>query len=98
MGKIALIACDLESRARFLGTKPIPANYMGDFSLIGFIVDRLPEACALLANAGYQVEQRDGGADITFDSVERLAAIPSLLANNRIACQFADVADTLYQA
>ena len=98
MGKIALVACDLESRGRYLGTKSIPANYMSDFSLLGFIVDRLPEACALLAKAGYQVEQRDGGADIAFDSVERLAAIPSLLAHHRIACQMADVADTLYQA
>lgn len=98
MGKIALVACDPESRGRYLGSKPIPANYMGDFSLTGFIVDRLPEACALLARAGYQVEKGDGGADIAFESVERLAAIPSLLARDRIACQFADVADTLYQA
>lgn len=98
MGRMAVVPCDPESRGRYLSRKDIPQNYMGDFSLPGFIVDPFTDACALLMQAGYHLDEMDGGADITVDSAHAIIAIQSLLSRSHVFCQFADVADTIYQA
>lgn len=98
MSRLAVVPCDPESRGRYLGRKEIPANYMGDFSLPGFIVDPFPDACKLLLQAGYHLVELDGGADVAVDSPGAIREIQSLLSRSQIFCQFADVADTLYQA
>lgn len=98
MGRIAVVPCDPESRGRYLSRKDIPQNYMGDFSLPGFVVDPFADACTLLLQTGYHLEEIGAGAEITVDSAHAIMAIQSLLSRSDISCQFADVADTIYQA
>jgi hypothetical protein len=40
MGKIALLPCDINSRGKYLSNRDLPQNYMADFTLMGFVVDR----------------------------------------------------------
>ena len=98
MATIALLPCDLKSRATYLGNRELPSNYMGDFSLMGFVVDRYQDACTLLASAGYRLHQQAGGMDINIDTPLHLPKIKALLTANNIHCDWSDIADTLYQA
>lgn len=98
MGKIALLPSDSISRGTYISNKELPDNYMGDFTLMGFVVDRYREALALLSSAGYRIDQQEGGTDIFIDTPCRLPEIEALLAANNISCDFSDIADTLYQA
>jgi hypothetical protein len=98
MIKLALVGNDCAGRARYLSRKTLPANYMADFTILGFVVDQYPAACSLLTRAGYDLIDLDGGADITVGSRQEIGAIRSLLTSHQIHCEFADVVDTLYQA
>jgi hypothetical protein len=44
------------------------------------------------------LDEQDGGTDIYIDNALRLQEIETLLAANKIRCDFSDIADTLYQA
>jgi hypothetical protein len=98
MGTIALLSCDVKSRANYLGNKQLPNNYMSDFSLMGFVVDRYQDACTVLASAGYRLHRQEGGMDISIDTPLHLPRIKALLTANNIRCDLSDIADTLYQA
>jgi hypothetical protein len=71
---------------------------MSDFSLMGFVVDRFPEACKILRSAGFQVTEQGGGADIEIDGSVQLPEIQSIFSSSDIGCEFSDIADTIYQA
>ena len=98
MVKIALLPSDIISREKYICNKELPNNYMGDFTLMGFVVDNYHEARGLLSSAGYRLVQREGGTDIYLDTPSRLPEIRALLTANNISCEFSDIADTLYQA
>jgi hypothetical protein len=98
MAKIALLPGDTKSRGIYLGNKELPQNYMGDFTLMGFVVDSYQEALTLLTSAGYQLDELEGGTDICIDTPQCLPEIKALLAANNIRCDFSDIADTFYQA
>ena len=61
MGKIALLPCDSNSRGKYLANRELPNNYMGDFTLMGFVVDRYHEALSLLKKSSYRLEKQQGG-------------------------------------
>ena len=98
MGKIAILPCDINSRGKYLGNRELPNNYMGDFTLMGFVVDRYQEALTLLTKFSYRLDEQEGGTDICIDSPLDLQEIKALLTANNIRCDFSDIADTLYQA
>jgi len=98
MGKIALLPSDTHSRGKYLERRKLPDNYMGDFSLMGFIVDRYQEALTLLRNFKYQLDVHKGGTDIYIDTPQDLQNIKTLLIANNIRCDFSDIADSLYQS
>ncbi len=98
MGKIALLPCDINIRGKYLGNKELPDNYMGDFTLMGFVVDRYQEALTLLTNSRYRLDEQQGGADICINSPKDIQEIKTLLTANNIRCDFSDIADTIYQA
>ena len=98
MVNLALVSNDCAGRARYLSRKTLPANYMADFSILGFVVDQYPAACSILTRAGYDLIDLGGGADITIGSRQEISAIRTLLTSHQIHCEFADVVDTLYQA
>jgi hypothetical protein len=98
MGTIALLPCDVNSKAKYLASRTLPPNYMEDFSLMGFVVDRYNEALNLLILHSYQLEKQKGGVDIYIHTAEDLQKIRSLLNANNISCDFSDIADSIYQA
>ena len=98
MGKIALLPDDIRSKGIYLGNRKLPDNYMADFTLMGFVVDRYLEARNILKAAGFMLDEQDGGTDIYIDNALRLEEIETLLAANKIRCDFSDIADTFYQA
>ena len=98
MGKIAILPCDINSRGKYLDNRALPSNYVEDFTLMGFIVDRYQEALTILTNDSYQLVEQQGGADIYIDSPQDLQQIKTLLRANNIRCDFSDIADSLYQA
>ncbi len=98
MGKIALLSCDAKSRGTYLSTQKIPIDYMSDFSLMGFVVERYHEALILLESAGFQLDKHESGAEIHLHDYKSLIQIKELFLSNNLPCSYSDVADTLYQA
>lgn len=98
MSQIALLPRDSICSGRYLNNKKLPDNYMGDFTLMGFVVDRYDTSVSLLVSAGYQVDRLEAGADITIETPLDIQEIRDLLTMNQIHCDFSDIADTLYQA
>lgn len=98
MSILALVSGDLQSRGKYLDSRTLPDNYMADFTLMGFVVDRYQEARTLLISAGYRVDEQEGGSDIRITRPRHLQEIKALLTAHDIQCDFSDVADTLYQA
>lgn len=98
MHKIALCPNALESRGKYLGHRELPDNYMGDYTVMGLVVDCYDKAVALLKSSGYQLEQVDGCNELVIDSPNQLPIIQNILAAEEIYCEYSDIADTLYQA
>jgi hypothetical protein len=98
MGKIALLPCDMNIRGKYLGNRELPDNYMGDFTLMGFVVDRYQDALALLAHSSFRLDEQQGGADICINTPQDIQEIKAILTANDIRCDFSDIADTIYQA
>lgn len=98
MGKIAICSDEPKQRALYLQGLELPANYMGDFSLMGFLVSNYSSAIQILAADGYHLEELEGGTEITFDSADQLKQIQERLVESGINCIFTDIVDTLYQA
>ena len=98
MAKIALLSCDTDSKAKYLETIQLPATYMEDFTLLGFVVDRYQDALSLLTDYRYRFDELNGGADIFIDAPQDLLKISSLFKANNIKCDISDIADSLYQA
>ena len=96
--KIALLPGDCISRAEYIAQQELPDNYMSDFTLLGFTVDRFDDALALLDSGGYRTERVAEGADVYLKDRNSLFEIRDLFSKNSIDCSFTDVADTLYQA
>jgi hypothetical protein len=98
MGKIALLPYDYNIRGKYLDNIELPNNYMGDFTLMGFLVDRYQEAVAILTSAGYRLEKLEAGIDIQIETPGHLLQMKALLTANDISFDFSDIADTIYQA
>jgi hypothetical protein len=98
MGKIALVPYDIKSRGTYLSTQNLPVDYMSDFSLMGFVVERYHDALSMLESAGYRLDRHDNGAEIHFQDYKNLIHIKELFLANNLSCSFSDIADTLYQA
>lgn len=98
MGKVALLPCDTNSRGKYLDSRELPNNYMADFTLMGFVVDRYQEALTVLTKSRYQLDEQEGGTDISIRTPLDLLEIKALLTANNISCDFSDIADTIYQA
>lgn len=80
-----------------IGNKNLPANYMGDYSVIALVVGRLDAALRVLKDKKFDVRQKADGFEITIDGAGRISEIASLLQQNRIDYAMADIADQVYQ-
>lgn len=98
MPKIALIENSCRNKSLYLQNSCLPTFYMEDFSVLGLVVERYEEACALLQNDGYTVLTVEGGSDIQLAHPGQISTIIASLRKSGIAAQLSDIADTIYQA
>ncbi len=98
MAIFPLLPADIKRRERYLDSLTLPVDYMGDFSLMGFVVDRYEEACTLLLADGRRLNRHTHGSHIIIEGPANILEITRLLTSNNIYCTFSDIADTLYQA
>ena len=70
---------------------------MGDFSVLGIVVDDMTAACHALRRAGYMVLDKRGAADILFDGPQQLPSMLDMLHKATIHADMRDIAETLYQ-
>jgi hypothetical protein len=98
MGKIALLPESLHERVEYLDLLGIPDKYMEDYSVLGIIVDRYQESLALLLDSGFTIDKLAAGSMISLEDRSSLGKILGLLHDNRIRCDYKDIADTYYQA
>lgn len=76
----------------------IPAWYMGDYSLMGFVVDRLDDSIKILEGEGYRLEHQRRCCTIFHDGAGDVLRIHRALTDNHIETVYRDIADTFYQA
>ncbi len=98
MPKIPLLSTALSHKETYITSMGLPKNYMEDFSLMAFVVDHFEKARSVIVADGYMVKNIHGAAQIHMDRSEDLLIIRELLEKNKINCELADIADTLYQA
>lgn len=98
MKKVVLCQNTSTSRANYLQKLTLPPNYMGDYTVMGLVVDCYDKAVALLKSLGYQLEQVGSCNEVLIDSPGQLSVIQGIFATEKIYCEYSDIADTLYQA
>ena len=64
MGKTVLISDSIRDRSEYLSNCTLPQNYMGDYSVMGFVVNRYSDSRSLLESAGYQLIEKYGATTI----------------------------------
>lgn len=98
MTRLPLLPQARQYRERYLDSQALPDNYMGDFSLMGLLVNDFTSAADTLKNAGFTLSQGSGNAEVTIDSPDHLKQAVDLLEAHAIDCTLTDIADSLYQA
>ncbi len=72
-----------------------PLFYMNDFSRLGLVVNRLPQAVAALEASGYRV--RDNGSTLQIDNLEQLTGVFAVLAEHQVEYEISDLVSCVYQ-
>jgi hypothetical protein len=85
-------------RERYLDSQALPDNYMGDFSLMGLLVNDFTGAADTLKGAGFTLREGYCSAELTIESPVQLKQAVDLLEAHAIECTLTDIADSLYQA
>ena len=80
-----------------LKNRNLPANYMSDFTVLGFVVDRLEAALGILAQHNFEVLRNRDGFQINLEGVGRLPEIADVLYREGIDFALADIVDQVYQ-
>ena len=100
MGKIAIISSErtTENQQRQLLTEQsMPVDYMADFSVLGVLVDHLPEAIGLLEKHRFDVITENRCTKIVTRNLQHTRDMFRVLEDGGIDYGFADIADRLYQ-
>jgi hypothetical protein len=77
--------------------RPLPANYMSDYSVLGLAVDRFDEALQALAENGYALCREGPDTEVFLDGPGAVTDVVRLLAAHSISGEISDVAGDLYQ-
>lgn len=98
MGTLILVDDKSIHTTEILGLSDIPTRYMGDYSLMGFVVDRYGDSVRILEGAGYLLKTQVHGATVCFDGAIEIARMYRLLDEHGIVTVYRDIAETFYQA
>jgi len=100
MGKIAILPKNRDTHdphRHLLTRRSLPVRYMGDFSIPGILVDRLPEAIRLLEEHRFEIITQNRCSEIVTNDLQHLRELFGVLDNEGIDYGFADLADRIYQ-
>ena len=100
MGKIAVLPKDnscLTASQDYLSDKPMPAFYMGDYSIMGLLVEKFEEAVRLLIQRGYAIKQKKSGIEIELVNPVHIKHIFELLDDHHIKFDMRDIVAQVYQ-
>lgn len=75
----------------------MPLNYMADFSALGILVERLPEAIHLLEKHRFKIVMQNRCAEIVTDGPEQIRRLLHILDSGGFGFGFTDLADSIYQ-
>jgi UDP-3-O-acyl-N-acetylglucosamine deacetylase len=95
---IILLADNWRCKEEFVEHLDLPLFYMGDFSLLGIVVDDVAAAGHILRQAGHKVLDKNGAADIFFHGPQQLPTLIEVLHKGGVHAELRDIAETLYQA
>ncbi len=98
MGQLALVSTSPSEHDEFLQKLGVPVAYMGDFSVLGIVVDDYRKSIDLLKSEGYSVNLLGPGSLIDFDSPASVPGILGLLSDKDIGVEYLDIASHYYQA
>ena len=100
MGKIAILPrrqTGSEPERQRLTERSMPLAYMEDFSILGILVDRLPEAVQLLTTHRFELVTRNRCSEVVTRDLAHVRELFRVLEEGGIHYGFADLADRLYQ-
>ena len=100
MGKIAILPQNRDEHdphRHLLNRQSLPVYYMGDFSIPGILVDRLPEAIRLLEEHRFDVITHNRCSEVVTNDLQHMRELFSVLKNRGFDYGFADLADRIYQ-
>ena len=100
MGKLAVLPRDdrcLAASQDYLSDKPMPDFYMGDYSIMGLLVEKFEEAVRLLIQRGYTIKQKKSGIEIEPVNPVHIKHIFTLLENHHIKFDMHDLVAQVYQ-
>ena len=100
MGKIVMLSKGRsadDANQHFLADRLLPVNYMGDFSIPGILVDRLPEAIRLLQDNHFEIVSRARCAEVVTSDLKHMRRLFHVLQDGGIEYGFADLVDRVYQ-
>ena len=80
-----------------LKNRNLPANYMSDFTVLGFIVDQLDAALRILEEHKFEVLGNRDGYQIKIEDAGRMSELAEVLSRGGIDFTLADIADQVYQ-
>ena len=77
--------------------RPLPPSYMSEYSVLGFIVDKLEKAIETLARNGFWITREVFGAEVEIGDPARVPAVVDMLFSVGVYCSIGDVIDSVYQ-
>ena len=79
------------------GQRQLPVFYMEDFSVLGFRVNDCDRAVRILDRHAFNLKRSGGSVEVDVQPVARIQEVMQLLKENGLECEFADVAEGIYQ-
>lgn len=82
---------------QYMRNRELPDFYMGDFSVMGLLVDRVDKAAESLRGGGIEVREDHGLAFADVVELIDLKQILKVLDAGGVEYQFSDIAGQIYQ-
>jgi len=98
MGQLALVSDNDWDNDEFLQKLGIPVDYMGDFSVLGIVVDNYQESISILEDKGFSIRRISRGSLVRIDDSASVQEIVRVLAAEGIGFEYLDIANRFYQA
>jgi hypothetical protein len=82
---------------KYSDCRPLPASYMSEYWVMGFVVGEIDRAIEILSGNGLQVSREEFGAEVEILVPDQLPDVVRILAEAGIYSSIGDVIDSVYQ-